>query len=101
MTTITYDDKMNFLEDLQKRQKFLNESCKSCLPDEELNKNIDIIECIMEDIRDFKEEMYKHWNLFYNGKTGQYIIYLEKNRKSDMIEIGKELYYKIHEKVGS
>ena len=107
MIKITYEDKMKFLEDLRERQKFLNESCKACLPDEELSKNIDIIECIMEDIRDFKivqeqsKDNYKHWNLFYNGKTGQYLLYLYVDRKSDMLEIERSLYEKIKERVGS
>ena len=58
MTVVTYEDKMNYLEDLRKRVKILNESCKNCMPDEELARTIDIIECIMEDVRDFKMELW-------------------------------------------
>jgi len=58
MAIITYEDKMNYLEDLRKRVKFLNESCKNCMPDDQMDKTLDIIECIMEDVRDFKMELW-------------------------------------------
>lgn len=59
MTVVTYEDKMNYLEDLRKRVKFLNESCKNCMSDEELARTIDIIECIMEDVRDLGKALEK------------------------------------------
>ena len=58
MVKITYEDKIDYLADLRKRVKLLNESCKSCMPDEELARTTDIIECIMEDVRDFKMELW-------------------------------------------
>lgn len=103
MTIITYEEKMEFLDNLLMRGKLLHETCEGCFP----QKDIEILECIIEDVRDFKivleqsKENYKHWNLFYNGKTGQHLLYLYKDRKSDMLEIGQDLYEIIKEKVGS
>lgn len=103
MTKITYKDKMDFLEDLQKRQKFLNESCKTCLTDVELNRNLDIIECIMEDVRDFKslnEERGKDYVVFYDGKEDKYYLFLHNFRGlfhwQTKIEISKNDYYIIN-----
>lgn len=93
MIVVTYEEKMEYLEQLRQKQKNAFK--------------VDLIECIMEDVRDFKtileqsKDNYKHWNLFFNGKTGQYLLYLYVDRKSDMLEIDRTLYEKIKEKVGS
>ena len=51
MTVVTYEEKMNFLDNLLMRAKLLHETCEACFP----SKDIEILECIIEDIRDFKE----------------------------------------------
>ena len=43
METITYDDKINFLDDILKRAKLLHETCEACMP----QKNISIIEIVV------------------------------------------------------
>lgn len=93
MIVFAYEEKTEYLEQLRQKQKNAFK--------------VDLIECIMEDVRDFKtileqsKDNYKHWNLFFNGKTGQYLLYLYADRKSDMLEIDRTLYEKIKEKVGS
>lgn len=105
MVKITYEDKMNYLD--SKRIELIQRSKKYTSEVEYDKYFIDVIECIMEDVRDFKtileqsKDNYKHWNLFFNGKTGQYLLYLYVDRKSDMLEIDRTLYEKIKEKVGS
>ena len=50
MTVITYEDKMKWLNYHLERLK--DHQCKSTLDFEITQKKIDIIECIMEDVRD-------------------------------------------------
>ena len=60
MTKITYEDKMEYLE---KRRQWLKGTLDMILRlhpqgdhrTEDLQHKLDIIECIMEDVRDFKE----------------------------------------------
>ena len=51
MTVVTYEEKMNFLDNLLMRAKLIHETCEACFP----SKDIEILECIIEDIRYFKE----------------------------------------------
>ena len=46
MEIITYDDKIDFLDNLLKRAKLLNETCEACMS----KKEISIIECVIEDV---------------------------------------------------
>lgn len=60
MTVVTFEDKMEYLE---KRRKWLKGTMDMILKlhpkgdsrTEDLQHRLDIIECIIEDIRDFKE----------------------------------------------
>lgn len=45
------ESKINWLNDMKQRSIFLNESCKSCLPDEDLAKTIAIIDSLIEDAK--------------------------------------------------
>ena len=70
MVEITYEEKMEFLDNLLMRGKLLHETCEGCFP----QRHIDILECIMEDVNQIHEqnkknekmvdELYKE--MFYN-----------------------------------
>ena len=45
MEIITFEEKMEFLDNLLTRAKLLNETCEACMP----QKHISIIECLIED----------------------------------------------------
>ena len=46
METITYEDKIEFLGNLLRRAKFLKDTCDRCMA----QKDISIIECLIEDV---------------------------------------------------
>ena len=56
MVVITYEDKMEFLENLKMRAKLLHETCEACFP----QRDIDILECIMEDVNEIHEQNKKN-----------------------------------------
>ena len=55
MVTVTYEEKMEFLDNLKMRAKLLHETCEACFP----SHDIDILECIMEDINEIHEQKKK------------------------------------------
>ena len=60
MIKITYEDKMQYLEEKQKYLQNLYKILKNPNNNDnwqakKIKKNLDIVECIMEDIRDFKK----------------------------------------------
>ena len=46
MVTVTYEEKMEFLDRLRERAKLLHKTCEACFPSHDL----EILECIMEDV---------------------------------------------------
>ena len=46
MERITYEEKMDYMDNLIMRSKLLHETCASCISDRDLS----ILECIKEDI---------------------------------------------------
>lgn len=58
------------------------------------------IEKLQKDLKElekYRNEKYKHWNIFFNGAKLEYLLYLEqKGKESFMTSISEELYSKIH-----
>lgn len=58
------------------------------------------IQALMQDLKEldtYRNEKYKHWNIFFNGAKLEYLLYLEqKGKESFMTSISEELYSKIH-----
>lgn len=46
MVTVTYEEKMAFLDNLKMRAKLLHETCEACFPSHDL----EILDSIMEDV---------------------------------------------------
>lgn len=58
MNEITYEEKMEFLDDLLMRGKLLHETCEGCFP----QRHIEIVECLIEDVNQL-HELYKKDNV--------------------------------------
>lgn len=59
-------------------------------------KELDIIEKDLEELETYRNEKYKHWNIFFNGAKLEYLLYLEqKGKESFMTSISEELFSKI------
>ena len=56
MVKVTYEEKMAFLDNLKMRAKLLHETCEACFP----QRDIDILECIMEDVNEINEQYKKN-----------------------------------------
>lgn len=46
MTIVTYEEKMDYMDNLIMRSKLLHETCASCISEHDL----EILECIKEDV---------------------------------------------------
>lgn len=52
----------------------------------------------LEELERYRNEKYKHWNIFFNGAKLEYLLYLEqKGKESFMTSISEELFSKIKE----
>ena len=55
----------------------------------------------LEELEQYRNEEYKHWNIFFNAKKIEYLLYLEqKGKESFKTSISEELYSKIKEHFG-
>ena len=85
----------------EKLSQIANDFYSETMPDYDTMQYFKDVDADLEVLEILKEkEIYKHWNIFYNGKTGQYLLYLYVDKKSVMLKIGRELYKKI-KKIGS
>ena len=46
MTIVTYEEKMDYMDNLIMRSKLLHETCASCISE----RDLEILECIKEDV---------------------------------------------------
>lgn len=97
--------KENKNKDLEFDYKMQKEAFTQVLKDlnelEELKKVMGTpIQTLMRDLKElekYRNEKYKHWNIFFNAKKLEYLLYLEqKGKESFMTSISEELYSKIH-----
>lgn len=74
------------IEDLDVLEKYKRVMCK---PIVELMKDL-------EELDRYRNEKYKHWNIFFNGAKLEYLLYLEqKGKESFMTSISEDLYSRI------